>query len=158
MPETDPALIEITSEVVSAYLANNHVPSAELPALIASVHDAFAGLGRAPEPAAEPEKPVPAVPVRKSVTEDYLVSLEDGKHYKALKRHLTTLGLTPAEYRAKWGLPADYPHGGAGLCPPAQRARQEHRPGRDAEARLTPTAATVPRASGRSAARCRPAP
>lgn len=109
MPATDPALAEIASEVVSAYLAKNHIPPAELPSLITSVYSAFAGLGRAPAPAAEPEKPVPAVPIRKSVTDEYLVSLEDGKHYSTLKRHLTKLGLTPADYRAKWGLPADYP-------------------------------------------------
>lgn len=108
MLDTDPALVEITSEVVSAYMAKNHVPLAEIPALIASIYAAFAGLG-APEPAAEPEKPVPTVPVRKSVTDDYLVSLEDGRHYKSLKRHLTGLGMTPADYRARWGLPGDYP-------------------------------------------------
>ncbi len=121
MPETDPTLVEITCDVVSAYLANNHVPSAELPALIASVHAALDGLGRPPEPAAEPVKSVPAVPIRKSVTDDYLVSLEDGKRYKALKRHLTKLGLTPAEYRAKWGLASDYPM----VAPAFTRQRSE---------------------------------
>ena len=121
MPETDPALIEITSEVVSAYLANNHVPSAELPSLIASVHGTFAGLGQAPEPAVEPEKAVPAVPVRKSVTDDYLISLEDGKQYRSLKRHLAGRGLTPAEYRAKWDLPHDYPM----VAPAYARKRSE---------------------------------
>ncbi len=107
---SDPtAFVEITSEVVSAYLAKNHVPPAEVPALIATVHGTFAGLGRAPTPVAEAEKPTPAVPIRKSVTDDFLISLEDGKRYKTLKRHLARHGLTPAAYRAKWGLPSDYP-------------------------------------------------
>ena len=102
MPDIDPAaLVEITSVVVSAYLAQNHVPATEIPALIASVHATFGGLDRAPGQAAEPKKPTLAVSVRKSVTDEYLISLEDGKRYQALKRHLTKLGLTPAEYRAK---------------------------------------------------------
>ncbi len=110
MAETDPVnLVEVTSEVVSAYLVKNHVPAAEISALIASVHVTFADLGRAPAPVTEPKKPTPAVSVRKSVTDEYLISLEDGKRYQALKRHLTKLGLTPAEYRKKWGLPPDYP-------------------------------------------------
>ena len=104
-----PALIDMASDIVSAYVANNHVQAAEMPVLIATVHAALAGLG-APEPAVvEPEKPTPAVSVRKSVTDDYLISLEDGKRYQSLKRHLSSRGLTPAEYRAKWGLPPDYP-------------------------------------------------
>ncbi len=109
MPDTDPALVEVTSEVVSAYLARNHVTPAEIPGLIASVHGTFAGLGRAPTPAADPERPTPPVPIKKSVTDDHLISLEDGRRYKSLKRHLTKHGLTPAEYRAKWALPPDYP-------------------------------------------------
>jgi predicted transcriptional regulator len=76
--------------------------------LIASIHTAIAGLS-APAPAPEAEKPVPAVPIKKSVTPDYIISLEDGRQYKSLKRHLTGRGLTPADYRAKWGLPRDYP-------------------------------------------------
>ena len=104
-----PALIPIASEIVAAYVAKNHVQAAEMPALISTVHAALAALGK-PEPAAaEPAKLTPPVSIRKSVTDEYLVSLENGKHYQALKRHLTKLGMTPAEYRAKWGLPADYP-------------------------------------------------
>lgn len=111
MSDADPiALIAVTSEVVSAYLARNHVLAAEIPALIASVHAALAGLGEAPEPATvEPNRPVPAVSIRKSVTDEYLISLEDGKRYAALRRHLTKLGMTPDTYRAKWGLPPSYP-------------------------------------------------
>lgn len=102
------ALIELTAEVVSAYVSNNPVPVGELPGLIDRVHAALQGtIGG---PVAKPEELKPAVPVRKSITPDYIVSLEDGKKFKSLKRHLAThYGLTPDEYRAKWGLPADYP-------------------------------------------------
>src|SRR5215218_964938 len=97
----------ITADIVSSYVANNSVHRADLPNVIASVHAALQGLV-APKPA-EPERPEPAVSIRKSITPDFLISLEDGKKYKTLKRHLGKLGLTPDEYRAKWGLPADYP-------------------------------------------------
>jgi predicted transcriptional regulator len=102
------ALIELTADVVSAYVSNNPVPVGELPALIDRVHAALKGtIGSMPE---KPEPLIPAVPVRKSVTPDFIISLEDGKKFKSLKRHLSThYGLTPDEYRAKWGLPADYP-------------------------------------------------
>ena len=122
MPDTDPTvLVEITSEVVSAYMAQNHVPPAEIPALIASVHATFAGLNKPSATDPEPEKPTPAVPVKKSVTDEHLISLEDGKRYRSLKRHLAVRGLTPAEYRAKWGLPADYPM----VAPAYARQRSE---------------------------------
>ena len=109
---TDPintALAEVTSEVVAAYVAKNHLQPSELPNLIASVHATFSGLGKpvAPEAPAEPLKP--AVSVRKSITDDYIISLEDGRKLKSMKRYLAGLGMTPNEYRAKWGLPADYP-------------------------------------------------
>jgi predicted transcriptional regulator len=97
----------ITADIVSSYVANNSVHRNELPALITSVHAALQGLV-APRPV-EAEKPQPPVSVRKSVTPDFLISLEDGKPYKSLKRHLTKLGLTPQAYREKWGLPPDYP-------------------------------------------------
>jgi predicted transcriptional regulator len=97
----------ITAGIVSSYVANNSVHRADLPNVIASVHATLQGL-IAPKQA-EPEKPEPRVSIRKSVTPDFLISLEDGKKYKTLKRHLAKLGLTPEEYRAKWGLPADYP-------------------------------------------------
>ena len=109
---SDPAqatFTEITSEVVAAYVAQNHVQPSEMPALIASVHAAFAGLGKPIEVAPESEKLIPPVSIKKSMTNDYLVSMEDGKRYQSLKRHLARHGLTPAEYRAKWGLPGDYP-------------------------------------------------
>ena len=99
---------EYTAEIVASYVANNSVAQAGLGELIASVHTALTTLGQpAPEPAAA--KPTPPVSIRKSVTPDYLISLEDGQQYKSLKRHLAGKGLTPSEYRHKWGLPADYP-------------------------------------------------
>lgn len=115
LEETDPSdgrsdqNIELTAEIVSAYVSNNPVPAAELAALIAAVHSALVTLATPSAP--EPEKAQkPAVNPKKSVFPDYIVSLEDGKHYKSLKRHLmANFGLTPEEYRSKWGLPSDYP-------------------------------------------------
>nr|WP_050783605.1 MucR family transcriptional regulator [Methylobacterium nodulans] len=91
-----------------AYVSNNSLRPAELPDLIASVHAAI-GRGRAPEPA-EPQTPraTPAQ-IRRSISHEALISFEDSKPYKSLRRHLTTRGLTPEQYRAKWGLPPDYP-------------------------------------------------
>ena len=102
-------LIDLTADVVSAYVSNNPVPVAELPSLISNVHSALQQQTAAPaQEASESQKP--AVPIKKSVTPDYIVCLEDGKQFKSLKRHLSTHhGLSPDEYRAKWGLPADYP-------------------------------------------------
>ena len=102
-------LAGITTEVVAAYTAQNHVQPAEMPALIASIHGAFASLGFAPQLVTEAEKPTPPVSIKKSVTDEYLVSLEDGKRYQSLKRHLTKQGLSPAQYREKWGLPRNCP-------------------------------------------------
>lgn len=101
-------LAELTADVVSAFVSNNAVSSAALPEIISSVHAALAALDHPPAPA-EAERPVPAVPVKKSVTADYLISLEDGRRYKSLKRHLGGRGLTPDQYRTKWGLASDYP-------------------------------------------------
>ncbi|WP_114947806.1 MucR family transcriptional regulator [Microvirga calopogonii] len=97
----------ITADIVSSYVANNSVHRADLLNVIGTVHAALQGLATPKQ--AEPEKPEPRVPIRKSITPDFLISLEDGKKYKTLKRHLGTLGLTAEEYRAKWGLPGDYP-------------------------------------------------
>ncbi|WP_192244608.1 MucR family transcriptional regulator [Mesorhizobium silamurunense] len=102
-------LIELTADVVSAYVSNNPVPVGDLPALIGQVHAALKGTAGSVS-AEERVVLQPAVPIKKSVTPDYIISLEDGKKFKSLKRHLSThYGLTPNEYRAKWGLPADYP-------------------------------------------------
>src|SRR4051794_40248185 len=102
-------LLEETTGIIAAYLGNNHVATSEIPTLIRSIHAALATLGQPAEPEAA-ARPTPAVPIRKSVTPDYIVCLEDGRKLKMLKRHLrSTYGMTPDEYRAKWKLPADYP-------------------------------------------------
>lgn len=106
--------LDLTASIVAAYVGNNSIPVQELPAFIASIHSTLARVragnaeGQSQEAAAEPAKP--AVPVKKSVTPDYLICLEDGKKFKSLKRHLRThYDLSPDEYRAKWNLPSDYP-------------------------------------------------
>ncbi|GLS21465.1 MucR family transcriptional regulator [Labrys miyagiensis] len=108
---TNADLVKIAADVVAAYVANNSISSADLPRLIAEVHAALARIEKAEiSQEVEVAKPVPAVPIKKSVTPDFLISLEDGKKYKSLKRHLSSShGMTPEDYRAKWGLPADYP-------------------------------------------------
>ncbi len=108
-PAAQSPYAEIAAELVSAYVSNNYVALHDLPALIRSVHDVMSGLGTpAPvETAAEPLKP--AVPIKRSVTDDFIISLEDGRKFKSMKRYLSGLGMTPAEYRAKWGLASDYP-------------------------------------------------
>ena len=100
--------IELAADIVSAFVSNNSVKPADLPALIDSVH---AALQNVAHPAAKQEetKLSPPVPVKKSITPDFLISLEDGKRYRSLKRHLAGRGLTPEQYREKWGLPRDYP-------------------------------------------------
>ncbi|MBL0925486.1 MAG: MucR family transcriptional regulator [Sphingomonadaceae bacterium] len=101
-------LITLTADIVAAHVSNNSVAVSDVPTLIGNVHSALAGLsGTASAPAVALE---PAVPVRLSVKKDYIVCLDDGKKLKMLKRHLMThYGMTPDDYRAKWGLPADYP-------------------------------------------------
>jgi predicted transcriptional regulator len=124
MPDTRPDLnvVEMAAEIVSAYVRNNSVPVSELPALLQSVHDSLGKVlgGSKPEAAKEPLQP--KVPVKKSITNDYLVCLEDGKRFKSLKRHLqSAYGLSPQEYRDKWGLPKDYPM----VAPAYANARSE---------------------------------
>jgi predicted transcriptional regulator len=105
--KSDEEILKQVTEIVAAYVSKNEVAAADLPALIKSVHATLGGFtGEAALPPAKP----PAVPVKKSVTPDYIVCLEDGKKLKMLKRYLRThYGLTPDAYRAKWNLPADYP-------------------------------------------------
>ncbi|PIP00703.1 MucR family transcriptional regulator [Pleomorphomonas carboxyditropha] len=111
--DADYTLIDLAATIVAAYVGNNSVPVAELPALIASVHAAVAGVangGNSLQTMPEIEPIRPAVPIKKSVTNDFIVCLEDGKKFKSLKRHLRThYDMSPDEYRAKWGLPNDYP-------------------------------------------------
>lgn len=106
--EMHETLITLTSDIVAAHVGNNSVAVGELPELIGNVYTALAGLGApAPEPEAPPQ---PAVPVRSSVKKDKIICLEDGMELKMLKRHLMTHHqMTPADYRARWSLPADYP-------------------------------------------------
>ena len=107
--ETNSAVIEMAADIVSAYVGNNTVSVTELPNLIKQVHDALKGVSTgASQSPVEPQ--TPAVSVRKSVTPDFLICLEDGRKFKSLKRHLRTkYDLSPEDYRAKWGLPKDYP-------------------------------------------------
>jgi len=103
------SFIELTADIVSAYVSNNTVAAAEIPALINQVHGALlrVSTGQSEAPS-EPLKP--AVPVKRSISAEYLVCLEDGKKFKSLKRHLRTqYNMTPEQYREKWGLPPDYP-------------------------------------------------
>jgi predicted transcriptional regulator len=107
--QRDGTFIQLTAQIVSAYVSNNTVPSGEISALISQVYSALVRVsgGNAAAPA-EPVKP--AVSVKRSITPEYLVCLEDGKKFKSLKRHLRTqYDMTPEKYREKWGLPSDYP-------------------------------------------------
>ena len=108
-PSDQPDLVGLTAEIISAYVSNNSVGRDDLPGIIADVH---AALARASQgmPSGDRDELKPAVALKKSVTADYIICLEDGKKFKSLKRHLRThYNLSPEEYRDKWGLPHDYP-------------------------------------------------
>jgi predicted transcriptional regulator len=105
----DDAFVELAAEIVSAYVAHNALSTGDLPKLITDVHQALKNLGAPIVVAEVVEELKPAVSVRKSVTPDFIICLDDGKQFKSLKRHIAQLGLTPNEYRAKWHLPKDYP-------------------------------------------------
>ena len=101
-------LLAYTTEIVAAYLSNNNLPTDELPGVIEQVYKTLANVDG--DVSSSVERPQPAVPIKKSVTDDYIICLEDGKKLKMLKRHLkTAYGMSPEEYRERWGLPADYP-------------------------------------------------
>ncbi|MEI9414132.1 MucR family transcriptional regulator [Mesorhizobium sp. Cs1321R2N1] len=151
-------LMAIAADIVSAYVSNNPVPVAELPKLIGDIHFALRNVGT---PVAEPAvKLEPAVSVRKSVTPEYIICLEDGKKFKSLKRHLATrYNLSPGDYRHKWSLPADYPMvapnyaaarsamakaAGLGRKPAAPEAAKVEKPKR--MPRAAPAAVTAPAA------------
>ncbi|MCG5240945.1 MucR family transcriptional regulator [Azospirillum doebereinerae] len=120
MPDSHETLVEITAKVVAAFVGNNRVPGSELPIVIDTVFKGFRDIGKPIEAPAQPQSP--AISVRKSVTPEYIICLEDGKKLKMLKRHLrTTYDMTPEEYRAKWGLPPDYPM----VAPNYAKARSE---------------------------------
>ena len=108
---SDANLTELTAEIVANYLGSNKIQPDQIPALVQAIYAALQGVsaGAAAQPA-EPVKQAPAVSIKKSVTPDYLISLEDGRQYKSLKRHLrTAYNMSPEDYRAKWNLPKDYP-------------------------------------------------
>ena len=118
--------VTLTADIVSAYVSNNSIPTSELGNLLASVHAAVSGLAAGGSSASkqdEIEKPTPAQ-IKKSITPEALISFEDGKPYKTLKRHLTLRGLSPEAYRAKHGLPVDYPMTAASYS--EQRSKLAH--------------------------------
>jgi predicted transcriptional regulator len=105
-----PNYIELTADIVSDYVANNSISSGEIPALISEIHSALARVSAGQEVQAPMEPAKPAVSIKKSITSDFLICLEDGKKFKSLKRHLrTAYNMSPEQYREKWGLPQDYP-------------------------------------------------
>ena len=118
--EDNTELLTLTADIAAAYVSNNTVQASDVPSVIQTIYRALAGVGAAQAPMPEPQKP--AVPIKKSITPDYLISLEDGKKYKSLKRHLRTqYNMSPDDYRAKWGLPKDYPM----VAPNYARARSD---------------------------------
>ena len=120
MDETS-QILEMTADIVSAYVGNNEVSAAELPTLIQAIHASLSKVASGPVEA-EPEPREPAVPIRKSISPDFLICLEDGRKFKSLKRHLRTkYDMSPEDYRAKWGLPKDYPM----VAPNYAKARSE---------------------------------
>lgn len=123
MTETESTgdLVVLAADIVSAFVSNNPVPPAELPQLIGRVHVALSQIAGGAAPVETVAQPLqPAVPIKKSVTDEYIVCLEDGRTFKSLKRHLRArYDLSPEQYRAKWGLPSDYPM----VAPSYARAR-----------------------------------
>jgi predicted transcriptional regulator len=118
MPEETKTHVELTGDIVSAYVTANNIQRSELPDLIADVHMALTNLGK---PAAESVKAEPLVPIKQTIKPDYIISLEDGRKYKSMKRHLSSRGITPDQYRTKWGLRPDYPM----VAPNYSKARSE---------------------------------
>ena len=118
MSEDTKNYAELTGDIVSAYVSANNIQRSELPGLIADVHSALRNIGQ-PTPA--PVKAEPPIPIKQTIKPDYIVSLEDGRRYKSLKRHLRGKGLTPEQYRQKWGLRPDYPM----VAPNYSKARSE---------------------------------
>lgn len=101
--------VDLASEIVSAFVTHNSLRTADLPALIESVHAGLVKIANGVTNSNQPLAPTAAVTIRKSVTPDYLICLDDGRKFKSLRRHLSGLGMTPEQYRAKWKLPEDYP-------------------------------------------------
>ena len=123
-------LIELSTEIVSAYVSHNAVSPGDLTKLISEVHGALRAL-QTNEVPVQVEELKPAVPIRKSVTNDFIICLEDGKKFKSLKRHLRThYNLSPEEYREKWGLSADYPMVAPSYSATRSKLAKEHGLGR----------------------------
>ena len=136
-PGADNELIELSADIVCAYVSNNALSTTDLTRLIAEVHVALRGL-QSSETAEPVEELKPAVPVRKSVAPDYIVCLEDGKKFKSLKRHLRThYNLSPEEYREKWGLAPDYPMVAPNYSATRSRLAKDNGLGRKAPAKAS---------------------
>lgn len=143
--ETKHALMSRVARITRAYVTNNPLQAGELPALIASIHSSLETLSSTETPL---EAPTPHVPVKKSVTNDYIVCLEDGLRFKSLKRHLqASHGMTPEEYREKWGLPPDYPMTASSYSQSRSRIAKDMSFGRKPGTKVKPRAkpATEPR-------------
>lgn len=151
-------LQQIIGQVAAAYFNNNHVTPSEIPVVIGNIATSIAAVGAAPAPVAEAPAETPEqakltpAQIRKSITQDKLISFEDGKGYKTLRRHLAVKGLTPQEYRAKWGLPKDYPM----VSPAYSEARSSMAKARGFGSRPAARAPTSPAPS--AAASAAPAP
>ena len=118
MPEETKNYVELTGDIVSAYVTANNMQRSELPGLIADVHMALTNLVK---PTSESVKVEPLVPIKQTIKPDYIISLEDGRRYKSMKRHLSSRGITPEQYREKWGLRPNYPM----VAPNYSKARSE---------------------------------
>src|SRR3954462_10607802 len=105
-PQNGSSLTDLTADITSAYLSKNTVRPEDIPTLINTIHSALSGMGSSVSAPVKAEAPMPW---KKAIKPDYIISFEDGKHYKSMKRHLTTRGITPEQYREKWGLPRDFP-------------------------------------------------
>ena len=147
--ETSNDLLALTSEIVSAHVANNSVHAGEVPNLIKSVYDAMSGLGSAPA-AAEPEKPQGAVSARKSLgSPDHIISMIDGKPYKMLRRHISLHGHTPESYREAYGLARDYPMVAANYAEQRRALAHKIGLGRKPKAEVAAEPAKAPARRGR---------
>jgi len=144
LPESRTDLLEMTADIVAAYVSNNPLPVSELARVIADTYAAVSKLQGASSPQPE-EKFEPAVPIKKSVTPDFIICLEDGKKFKSLKRHIGThYNLSPDAYRAKWGLPADYPMVAANYSAARSQMARAIGLGRKAAATPEPKASPAP--------------
>lgn len=144
-------LLAMTARLVAAYVGNNSVPAAQLPEIIRGIYASLSGTQSPAEPA-EAEAPKPAVPIRKSITPDYIICLEDGKKLKMLKRHLrTTYNMSPEEYRAKWNLAPDYPMVAPNYAARRSEFAKQIGLGRKPQEEPAPIPVPAPRKRGRGA-------